>query len=82
MVRPRPSDEEIIQRLATLPRTAGLTTREASVYSGLSESTLEKARTIGKGPEYVRAGSRAVRYRMIDIDEYMESRRARSTSEY
>ena len=56
--------------------------REASVYSGLSESTLEKARTIGCGPEYVRAGSRAVRYRMIDIDDYMESRRARSTSEY
>lgn len=83
MRKSRPSDEEIIQRLATLPRTAALTTREASLYSGLSESTLEKARTIGNGPEYVRAGSRAVRYRMIEIDEeYMESRRARSTSEY
>lgn len=78
----RPNDGDIAERLRSMPPTAGLTTREASVYSGLSESTLEKARTIGSGPAYIRAGSRAIRYRMIDIDEYMESRKAGSTSEY
>ena len=86
MARAQLSEEEIaaiIQRLSTLPRTAGITTLEASIYSGLSESTLEKARVVGKGgPPYCRAGSRAIRYRMIDIDGFMESRRARSTSEY
>lgn len=85
MKRPKLSDEEIqaiIARLSTLPRTAGINTLEASVYSGMSESTLEKARRIGSGPVYVRPGRRAVRYRIIDIDDHMESRRARSTSEY
>lgn len=85
MAKVQLSEEEInaiIQRLATLPRTAGITTLEASIYSGLSESTLEKARRIGTGPTYVRAGARAVRYRLVDIDEHMENRRARSTSEY
>ncbi len=85
MAKAQLSDEEvnaIILRLSGLPRTACITTLEAAVYSGLSESTLEKARRIGSGPTYVRPGRRAVRYRIIDIDEHMESRRARSTSEY
>lgn len=79
------SEEEInaiVQRLSMLPKTACITTLEAAVYSGMSESTLEKARRIGTGPTYVRPGARAVRYRIIDIDEHMDSRRARSTSEY
>jgi predicted DNA-binding transcriptional regulator AlpA len=85
MAKERLSEEEIsaiMQRLSRLPRTACITTLEAAVYSGMSESTLEKARRIGTGPVYVRSGARAVRYRLVDIDEYNESRRARSTSEY
>ena len=81
-MRQRDDDYEIIERLKAMPPTAGLTTREAAVYSGLSESTLEKARIIGGGIPFVRAGNRAIRYRMIDIDQYMEERRASSTSEY
>ena len=53
MAKAKLSEEEvnaIIARLSTLPRTAASTTLEAAVYSGLSESTLEKARRIGSGP--------------------------------
>lgn len=82
MARVLDDDDDIIRRLRDLPKDAAVTTREASIYLGLSESTLEKARVVGNGAPYIRATNRSVRYRIGDLDEYMSSRRVASTSEY
>ena len=53
------------------PAIAGLmTTAEAAVRRGCSRSTLEKERSQGKGPRYLRIGG-LVRYRPEDIDDYL-----------
>ena len=51
-----------------------LTTREAAVYLGIGISTLEQSRVTGKfGIPYVKLGSRAIRYRIEDLDNYLSS---------
>ena len=57
------------------------TPEEAASYLGLKVRTLEAWRWSGKGPQFVRLSSRAVRYRPCDLDEYVAERLARSTSE-
>ena len=45
-----------------------LRTVEAAEYIGLTASSLEKMRGRGCGPRFVKLGSRAVGYRLDDID--------------
>jgi len=66
--------------LSNISSPAALTTEAAATYLGLAESTLEKARVHGTGPKYVKLG-RAVRYRIRDLDEWLEARTMNSTSE-
>ena len=57
--------------------TVYMTAAEAADYLGLSESYLAKLRMgIGTqaGPKFLRIGSRTVRYRRRDLDEWMTSR--------
>lgn len=53
----------------------------AAAYIGLSTSTLAKMRLRGDGPVYSKAGPRIVIYERADLDEWLASRRRRSTSE-
>lgn len=55
-------------------------TAEAARYVRLSKPTLERFRLSGDGPTYIKLGG-AVRYRKLDLDAWLESRRTRSTSE-
>ena len=57
-----------------------LKTKEAARYIGLAKSTLEKARLYGGGPPFVRVTSRAVRYRVQDLDAWMSQRLVQNTS--
>jgi excisionase family DNA binding protein len=57
-----------------------LRTEQAAEHTGLSVSTLEKARVAGTGPKYLKLG-RAVRYRARDLDEWMAARCVCSTSQ-
>ena len=51
-----------------------ITTEEAAKYLGLKKNTLEKYRSIGNmGPKYHRVGATAIRYKIIEIDEWVES---------
>ena len=43
---------------------------EAASYTGLSESTLAKRRLRGEPPVFVRLGSRAIGYRLDDLDDW------------
>lgn len=57
--------------------TLYMTASEASEYTGLSESYLAKLR-MGTGPQvgpnYLRIGTRAIRYRKQDLDAWMASK--------
>ena len=55
-------------------------TSEAAGYVRLGKPTLERFRITGQGPTYCQLGG-AVRYRKSDLDDWLESRRIRSTSQ-
>ena len=56
-------------------------TAEAAEYLGLSKAFLERDRWAGARVPYIQIGPRAVRYRMADLDSYIESRLRKSTSD-
>lgn len=60
-----------------------LTPKEAAAYVGLSASTLAKKRVTGlDSPPYVQSvPNGVVRYRVSDLDDWMEARVLRSTSD-
>ena len=58
-----------------------LNVRQAAVRLGLSKSTLDKMRTAGKGPRYVKTTDRAVRYDPTDLDHWIAVRRKQTTNE-
>lgn len=58
-----------------------LTVKEAAEYLGLAQSTLNKWRCIGGGPEYLKLG-KVIRYRQSDLDAFLKSNRVQSTSQY
>jgi predicted DNA-binding transcriptional regulator AlpA len=51
-----------------------LTTKQAAPILGVSEAFLERDRWAGAKVPFVRVGSRAVRYRLSDLQGYIESR--------
>jgi predicted DNA-binding transcriptional regulator AlpA len=57
-----------------------VTTAEAARVLGLSESTLAKLRLNGNGPIYCKLGRRVV-YRTADLEQWLQSRTARDTSD-
>lgn len=58
-----------------------LTTTEASQYLGVSKAFLERDRWAGARVPFIRVGSRAVRYRPSDLQEYIQRQIRHSTSE-
>ena len=58
-----------------------LRTPAAAQYLAIAESTLEKWRVAGIGPEFERAGTRIVVYSVASLESFLAARRARSTSE-
>jgi predicted DNA-binding transcriptional regulator AlpA len=58
-----------------------LRTPDAAHYLGLTASTLEKMRLSGRGPRFVRLGSRAVGYAIGDLDSFIDAGRRDSTSD-
>lgn len=58
-----------------------LTETEAADYLGVSPRTLSNFRTRGGGPDYIKVGSKSVRYDLKDLQEYIADRRQNSTSE-
>ncbi len=58
-----------------------LTTGEAARYLGVSKAFLERDRWAGARILFVRIGARAVRYRLADLDRYIDARLRRSTSD-
>jgi predicted DNA-binding transcriptional regulator AlpA len=57
-----------------------LLSKDAAQFVGLSESTLAKLRLNGNGPIYCKLGRRVV-YRPADLEEWLQSRTARDTTD-
>jgi predicted DNA-binding transcriptional regulator AlpA len=53
----------------------------AAAYLGLAESTLAKMRVRGDGPEYIRAGRKAVLYDPNDLNAWLTKNKRTSTSD-
>lgn len=58
----------------TIIAPAALNTRQAATRVGLSAGHLENERSAGRGPAYIKLGG-AVRYRIQDLDAWLESHR-------
>lgn len=56
-----------------------LTTKEAARYLGVSTAFLERDRHEGADIPFVRVGSRAVRYRVAELDLFINSRIRKNT---
>ena len=57
-----------------------VSTKIAARLVGLSESTLAKLRLTGNGPVYCKLGRRVV-YRPFDLEQWLQSRTTRDTSD-
>ncbi len=57
-----------------------LNPEEVAAYLGVSKSFLMKARVTGNTPPYVKIGG-AVRYRVNDLEEWLNQNTRRSTSQ-
>ena len=62
-------------------QTQLLKTQQAADYLGLSKAFLERDRWAGAKVPFIKIGVRAVRYRLEDLQAYIESRTRKSTSE-
>lgn len=71
------------QTITVLPKglAPSLNTKQAALYTGLAEATLETIRTRGGGPRFVKYGRNRVAYRQADLDDWMAARTVASTSE-
>jgi len=58
-----------------------LTTQKAADYLCVSKAFLERDRWAGARIPFIKVGSRAVRYRQSDLDDFLTSRLRRSTSD-
>lgn len=53
-------------------RSALLTRVQAAEYLGMSEQTLRCWAVDGRGPVFIKLGTRSVRYRVEDIDRWLD----------
>jgi len=62
-------------------KTALLTTTEAASYLGVSKAFLERDRWAGARIPFIKVGTRAVRYRLGDLDAFLDRQVRQSTSD-
>ena len=53
-----------------------MTSKQVADYLGVSEGTMYEYRALGIGPKYMRIGGRLVRYRLCDVDAWLEAQKA------
>ena len=58
-----------------------LNTKQAAQYLSVSAAFLERDRWAGARIQFVKLGSRSIRYRQQDLDNFIEQQLRQSTSE-
>ncbi len=66
---------------SSAPESPFLTVTQAAEYLRLQPCTLNRWRTTGEGPFFIKAGGR-IYYRLADLESYTLERRRRSTAEH
>jgi predicted DNA-binding transcriptional regulator AlpA len=59
---------------------AVLSTNELAKLAGISDDTLRRLHTIGKGPKRIQLSARRVGYRWSDVQEWLGQREAREAA--
>ena len=59
-----------------------LTSIEAANYLAMEPSTLASWRVSGRGPTFIKLGKRAVRYRLTDLEIFIQENRHDHTASY
>lgn len=62
-------------------KTALLTTPQAANYLGVSKAFLERDRWAGARIPFIKLGTRSIRYRLDDLEAYIQKQVRLSTSE-
>lgn len=75
---PPPATDQTTKAIALI--SALLTTTEAAQFLNIQPSTLEQQRWNGTGPRFCKIG-RNVRYRLADLEDYVNQRVYTSTTE-
>jgi predicted DNA-binding transcriptional regulator AlpA len=63
------------------PGSVLLTPQQTAAYTGLAIATLQRQRTEGTGPKFVKLGKRRVGYRLADLEAWLDGRVAESTAD-
>ena len=58
-----------------------LTPNQAAATLGLAAATLQRHRTDGTGPKFIKLGKRRVAYRVVDLQAWVDGRVAGSTAD-
>ena len=65
----------------TTQYTSLLNTQQAADYLAVSKAFLERDRWAGARVPFIKIGSRSVRYRLVDLDTYINKQTRLSTSQ-
>ncbi len=65
----------------TTPRPL-LDEKQAAHFLGWTPRTMQQRRFHGDGPQFVRVAARTIRYRVEDLEAFVEARLHNSTAEY
>jgi hypothetical protein len=74
--------DTLLELGASANEPACLRTPGASRYLSIPESTLTKMRVAGTGPAFVRYGNKSVRYRIADLEAWLETRVCKTTADH
>lgn len=85
---PVPASHQLDRRAPDLIAQGGgdpddlLSTSELSEWLGMSTAFFEIGRHKGYGPPFIRVSARRIRYRRVDVLEWLKARTHRSTRDY
>lgn len=78
----QPLPRGALSRIAAVQKSSRrLHRKQAAEYIGTSLSWLDKSRVTGRGPVFICIGGRVI-YDTADLDQFLQSNRHSSTSEY
>ena len=58
-----------------------LNTADVAAMLGVQKGTVHQWRLVGSGPPFIKATHKVVRYRLADVERWLESRLVNSTTE-
>ncbi len=80
IIRALRTELEPFIRLASVPYCEYMDEKAAAIYCSTPVATLQRKRSEGKGPVFIKDGAKVL-YARRDLDKYMEARKVRTYDE-